>query len=470
MLAEPTEPRIAVPGRAGLPRLATCAVWGAWAVLFAALLGFVAHFSRNVPFSDDWDVLPWVGGERPVDASWLWAPYHEHRIALPKLLWVVLARLTRCDVRAGMVLNCLILGGLSAAAIVTARRLRGRTALADAFFPLALLHWGQHQNLLWDFGVQFVCSTLFAVGLLLALVSVRDIPTPRQGIVAGLCLLGLPLCGANGLLLVPLPAAWLGATSLARRPMAGRAPGLVLAGAALLLAALSLIGETGVGSHPASPGMTETVQTACQFLVMSVGPGGEIGLPISALVLVLLLAGCAGAVAASLRRREDFWRASGMLCYLAAFLGLALAVGWGRAGSGGVTAAYGTRFVTLAVPLFCWCYFAALLVPARRGPLRLVPPGLCVLMLLLLPFNARQGMRHGEENAAILGAAQADIRIGTPPEELAPRWCTQVYPPGGRTEYLRDRLEWLRRTGQGPYKGLESSDPAVRDGAGPAVK
>jgi hypothetical protein len=509
MLAEPTQPRAAF------------VVWGAWALLFAGLLGFVAHFARNVPFLDDWDVLPQVSGERPVDASWLWSPYHEHRIPLPKLLWVALARLTRFDVRAGMFLNCLILGGLSAASIVAARRLRGKTVLADAFFPLALLHWGQHQNLLWDFGVQFLCSTLFAIALLLALVSVRGAPTPRQGIVAGLCLLGLPLCGANGLLLVPLPAAWLVAASLARnRSGAGQpaelctkkdnhestkgrkhekeeghpAPHFLpsficllfrafvlscfrdgilvagLAGAALLLTAVSLMGETGVGTHPASPDMTATVQTACQFLVMSVGPGGEIGLPLSAFALLLLLAGCTAAVAVSLRRPEEFWRASGMLCYLAAFLGLALAVGWGRAGFGGVTAAYGTRFVTLAVPVLCWCYFAALLVPSRRGPLRLVPPLLCVLMLVLLPFNLWEGVRHGRDNATILTAVEDDIRRGVPPDELAQRWSEKVYPPGGRIDYLRDRLEWLRQTGQGPYKGRESSDPAVRDGAGSAVK
>src|SRR5262245_37006502 len=107
MLVEPIEPQAPgtasprpAPPRAGFPRLAAVAVWCTWAVLVAGLVGFVAHFARNVPFSDDWDVLPWVSGERPVDAAWLWAPYHEHRIPLPKLVWVALARLTGYDVRA----------------------------------------------------------------------------------------------------------------------------------------------------------------------------------------------------------------------------------------------------------------------------------------------------------------------------------------------------------------------------------
>jgi hypothetical protein len=455
-----------------LPRLSALAVWSTWAVLVAGLLGFVTHFARNVPFSDDWDVMPWVSGERPVDAAWLWAPYHEHRIPLPKLVWVSLGRLTGCDVRAGMYLNCVILAGLAAALIVAARRLRGRTALADTFFPLVLLHWGQHQNLLWDFGVQFVLSTLFAVVLLIALVSVRGAPTRGQVAVIGLCLLALPLCGANGLLLVPLPAAWLIAAALSRRlPAAtGRMLGLGLGGAALVLVAVSLLGNTGVGSHAASPGITATVQTACRFLVMCVGPGGEAGLPVSALVLLLLLAACAFAVALSLRQPEEVWRGSGMLCYLAAFLGLALAVGWGRAGPGGVTADHGTRFVTLAAPLLCWCYFAALLVRPPSRPFRLVPVALCVLLLLLLPWSMGEGVRHGRDNADFLARVETNVRDGAPPAELARRWADGLYLHGGMADYLRERLEWLRQTGQGPYKGRDKDDPAVRDGAGPAVK
>jgi hypothetical protein len=454
-----TTPPQTRPTRFAWHYLAPCAVWCSWAVLFAGLLGFIAHFARNVPFSDDWDVLPWVSGERSVDASWLWAPYHEHRIPLPKLLWVVLARLTWYDVRAGMYLTGLLLGGLSAALIVAARRLRGKTVLADAFFPLALLHWGQHQNLLWDFGLQFTCSTVFAVALLIALASVRGIPSRRQGIIVGLCLLGLPLCGANGLLLVPLPAVWLMGAGLARwrsgLPGARRdgAVWLGLAGSALGLVAVSLLGKTGVGSHPASPGIAATVRTAFEFMVMSLGPAGEWGRPASALVLLLLLAGCALAVATTLRRSDERWRASGLLCYLAAFLGLGLAIGWGRAGFGGVTAMAGTRFVTLAVPLLCWCYFAALLPWLRSGAMRLVPPGLCIVMLVLLPVSGWEGVRNGQAQAFNLSAVEANIRDGVPPEELAPRWTATVYPPGGATEYLRQRLEWLRMTGQGPYEG-----------------
>src|SRR5438309_3316190 len=52
------------------------------------------------------------------------------------------------DFRIGMVANTLMLAGLCLAMILTARRIRGgQTRLADAFFPLALLHLGHWENM-----------------------------------------------------------------------------------------------------------------------------------------------------------------------------------------------------------------------------------------------------------------------------------------------------------------------------------
>ena len=104
-----------------------------------------------------------------------------------------------------MYLNCLLLGGLSAAPIVAARRLRGTTVLADAFFPLALLHWGQHQNLLWDFGLQFICSTVFAVALLIAIVSVRGARVRARALSSASACSGSPCAGRTACSWSPCP-------------------------------------------------------------------------------------------------------------------------------------------------------------------------------------------------------------------------------------------------------------------------
>ena len=53
--------------------------------------------------------------------------------------------------------------------MLTARRLRGKTVLADAFFPLALLEWGQSENFLWTWQLMFMVPATIA-GLVLLLV------------------------------------------------------------------------------------------------------------------------------------------------------------------------------------------------------------------------------------------------------------------------------------------------------------
>ncbi len=68
------------------PRARPFLVWGVWATLLAADLGYVAAFSDEVPFWDDWEFFPQLTGGRPVTLSWLWSAHNEHRIALPRVV------------------------------------------------------------------------------------------------------------------------------------------------------------------------------------------------------------------------------------------------------------------------------------------------------------------------------------------------------------------------------------------------
>src|ERR1700694_80728 len=133
--------------------------WGSWAFLLLAALGFVAYFASDVPYRDAWELVPVLTGAEPCTAAWLWAPHNEHRIPLPKLVHLGLNCLTHASFRFGAVVNVLVLGLLAALMIRAAGQARGRTHPADAFFPLALLHWGHHETLLQSFLVQLVAST-----------------------------------------------------------------------------------------------------------------------------------------------------------------------------------------------------------------------------------------------------------------------------------------------------------------------
>lgn len=135
-LPSPGQPAaLAARGAAGF-------VWASWALAVSAALGLVLVFGSNVPYWDDWDMVPVLTGEQPVTLSYLWSQHNEHRLLLPRLALLGLLRLTGWDFRSGMVANVLLLGLLALGMIATARRVRGRMIYGDAFFPVVLLHWG----------------------------------------------------------------------------------------------------------------------------------------------------------------------------------------------------------------------------------------------------------------------------------------------------------------------------------------
>jgi hypothetical protein len=110
-------------------------VWGVWAVLVLAALSFVRRYGSDVPFFDEWDIVPFLTGEK-VTAAWLWAQHNEHRIPIPKLVLLALYGLSGDDFRAGMVFNVLALGALAFVLIRAAAKLRAESATPMLSSPL----------------------------------------------------------------------------------------------------------------------------------------------------------------------------------------------------------------------------------------------------------------------------------------------------------------------------------------------
>src|SRR5262249_34272259 len=90
-------------------------------------------------------------GDKPIDLAYLWEQHNEHRIPVPKLIAWALLKVTHFDYRAGMFLNVLCLGLLAMAILLAIKQLRGHFQLSDIFFPIALLHFGHWENLVWSF-------------------------------------------------------------------------------------------------------------------------------------------------------------------------------------------------------------------------------------------------------------------------------------------------------------------------------
>jgi hypothetical protein len=484
---DPTSAPASPPLAQRLAPFRTPFVWGLWALLSAGLVGYAWMVNDDFPIADDWNLVPVYTGSHPEPSQWLWEQYNEHRMPLSKVLLVLGAAVTGHDYRTGVLLNALALSALAALMILAAGRLRGGPSFADAFFPLALLHWGQYETLLISFALNLVASTALLGLALLIVVGVNGVPTLRQGVLFGLILLALPLCGSNGAALVPALALWLACIGVGRwrsGSAQGRRDGAILIG--LVLAATALVGFylhslEKMPASPPRPTASQAGQSALAFLSDGLGPiAGDVVAtlkddrrrspnvladalrrlppPVAGLIPVVLAVVLVAVLAilgllTTLKLARD-WRREpaqrlrtlGLACVGGALLCLAAGIGWGR-GAMGLEAAFGTRYVTMAVPAFCLIYLVWRPVSGNR-----VASGLCLLMGVLFLFSTWEGVVRAEARRERMHELQADVAAGLTPKQLADKWAAIICAPHSE-ESLTSGFEMMRRTHQGPYKG-----------------
>jgi hypothetical protein len=441
---------MSIPASATRSRAEAAVAWLVWAAMLVASLLFLARYASNVPSWDDWDMVPTLTGNQPVTWDWLWSQHNEHRVPLPRLIFLGLNRLMLTDMRVTMYFDVLIMAAVAAAMMLAAARLRGRPSAADAFFPLALLSLGQAANLLWGWQLQFFTSVALACVALLAIVRAgATLPLRRAAAVVGACALLLPLCGANGLGMAPALAAWPLALALLPGSWTG-APAsrgdrllLALGGGALVLTALYFIGWQPVPYHPRSRGIHQTVETAVRFVTIGIGPAARGGWPVSGLLPMAAFAASAGLLIRVWRDRPgERARAAGLLCFLGALASLAVGLGLGRDG-------FETRYVTLALPAWCAGYFAWSLYGGRAGaPAR---GALALAALALHPGNTAFGLHYARELRSQLGGFERDMAAGVPLHELLHRYGPWLHP---HHDVPARYLPMLRRAGVGHYAAL----------------
>jgi len=457
-----------VPNRLAPPLF----VWVVWAAMFVAALAFVERYGSNLPSWDGWDMVPTLTGRQPVTAEWLWSQHNEHRVPLPRLILLGLHRITGIDFRTPMFFNVLVTGALTAALILVARRLRGRISYTDAFFPLILLNWGQAANLIWGWQLQFYASMALSVVALLLIVQSGPRLRPRNAILLGICLILLPLCGANGLVLAPPLALWLGYSAIVHgrsgEPNARRdsLPILGLSVSALLLPAFYLVGWERVPYFGFGFGFW-SIATAAKVVSLGFGPG-VVGLDVrlwpSALwqipclaVLCFLLCSVAALLLAVRNRPQERQRALGLSSFLAALGCLALALGLGRNG-------FETRYVTLMLPTWLCVYFiCSLYAPPKSS---LVARAL-LLALSIVAFwpNTRFGIDYGTHVRSHLASFEKEMAAGVPSYKLIFRYWQYLHP---HQDILNEYMPMLRQAGVGSFRFLKE-DPAFREVSIPLV-
>ena len=437
--------------RTRLDRLSAALVWTVWAGMLAVALVAIARYGPQIPRAEDWYLVPPLTGHAPTIGGWLWAQNSEHRVPLPQLAYLILLKATGGDFRAGMVFDTLALAGLAAAMMLAARRLRGRSSLVDAFFPLVLLHLGHWDNLVWSWQIQFVLSTLAAGIFLLVIVSWRDVVAPPRAALAALCLVALPLCGANGLVLAPFLALW-AAYSARRAPR--RSAVLLSTGvvAAAAIVAVYFIGYERATWYPDSSGPSVTARMAAQFLTMAFGPGVSVSWRV--LVGVTLLLAVATVVLLVVRLRsadaDSRQRMLGLLCVVSAMVLLAVALAWGRAGRAATTG-LSRRYALLAVPLLCAVFFAWQLYGPRRWATG-VQAALLLIEIGLVPANTRAGLAARDWVESGMSAVRRDVATGMPTPLLAERHRSFLLHWDG--ERLAAGMRMLAHAGIAPFAGL----------------
>lgn len=375
-------------------------VLGTWGGLLILALAFVWRFAPALPVGDEWKMVPYAAAEKPVTMEWLWSPHNEHRIVLPKLIYLGLARLTRMDSREMAGFNVLLLGAGALVLAFAARSLRGRWVAADAFLPMLMLHWGHWNNLCFPFQLALVLPAFLLSVLIGVLVVYRDRPEDA-GLPVGLLLCALPLCGAVGVPVATLLAPWLCWTGIRRRRWLPAFLSLVTG----VLVVFYLAGYRQPAHHVPSPGVSESVIAGMKCLSMAFGSRVEWIWPASGLAILAILSG------ATLQFQRA--KAGGALLAMGAFVGLAVLVGYGRAGQS-YHHGFVERYTTLMAPMMGLAYLGY-----ELGKSKVVLAALACAMLALLGPNADDALQWMHPIRTHGQAFLQGVRQGTTLSELS---------------------------------------------------
>jgi len=376
--------------------------------------------------------------------------------------------------RAGDFLTVALLAATALAMIGTAAWLRGRLIIADAFFPLALLNFGQAQVFLWWWQVNHVLGPIVASVILIVLVLRGSSLQLRHAAVIGVSLIVLALCGPGGLPYVVAYAAWLigwGVMSWSSFDESHRRRALWTAftvAIALFLVVIYFIDYTPyfpandpptLSEWPPSPGLAASVMAGMQILALSLGTATE---PHATLWGIAVLTFGIATITVLIRRSlidpRQRWRVLGFLSLFAAAAMLVFMIAWSRAGMG-LDYIYQGHYLTILLPALCCAYFVWEFRGGRGS--RFVQLGMMLVLALILPFNVSRAMQAGRALEQETAAFERDVRKGIPPSVLAEHhFASDVVPRADKIaqmirEHKTNRIGIFKEIRDDPNYGIE---------------
>jgi hypothetical protein len=379
---------------------------------------------------------------------------------------LALLKLTRGNFKASLYFSVVSMAGLAFAMIWAARRLRGWTTYTDAFFPLTLLNvqflpLATYRNE----QIFYLLPTLVA-GIILLVIVVKGVRlTIGTTILAGTCLILLPLCSAPGLTYVPFLTLWFGYSGFvswrAQEPH-GKFIGLLtfaFISSALLLVCLYFFHFENKGLVARSPNLWVTFRTGLRFLTGSFGSVAAMPIwPYSGLVLLIVAIATLSTALLWPRQAMDRSRASAFLMFLGAIFTLVLAMGWGRGGHGDFLDVI--TYTNLSVLVLC-CLGFVFIIHRRPRTGSVCQFGLLTLIAIAIPFNFQGGLADARTHHSGMQAFERDMRNGAMTYELLGRYASPYFRIGAHSSLARLML-MLRRAGIGPFVHLRE-DPVMRE-------
>ncbi len=265
--------------------------WSIWAGMLLATCWFVLRYGFTLPYRDEFGMVSVLLGEQPVTLAWLWSLHNEHRLFVPRLIYLGLMWLTGGNLPQAALYNTLSLAAAAACLMLAAHRLRGHTTLDDAVFPIALLHWGHFTNLLWLFQLAFATSICLTCLVLSSVVHSGSQLSVRRAWFISTCLVLMVLCGAYGVAYVPAMSAWLGLAALDRWKRGGEhrfRECLLVSVAAVLPAALVVLYFVGYARPAEQSGLDlmAWMRTSLELLSTCWGLAARQIWPVSGIVVV----------------------------------------------------------------------------------------------------------------------------------------------------------------------------------------
>jgi hypothetical protein len=434
-------------------------VWAVWAVGTLLLLLHVRHYARNVPFMDDWLMVPVITGHDPNILKWAWAQHFEHRMVVPKLILVFLFRWVALDFRTGMYFNAGLLSSAAAMMIVLAHRLRGHQRLTDAVLPLSILTLAQSEALLWNYAMALILSAWLTFGLIWVLGRAPQRPPWMTVIPVGMALVILPLSGGSGLVTLPPLILWL-AGYLCWGWWSGREPGgwarafgLSSLMACSAIIALYLSDYVHPATIPLPPSLGAIVSTVLEFLSMSICSSLaaiEYRMAASLTILTLVAVALIRLSLAAVRLPHERPRAIGLAAVIMSIMGVAVSVGLARSGYGSWAGLAG-RYVSLVVPLLSVLYFTWMLyTPARFQ--RALQTCLLLVVCANIPYAISGARQRDEPRLRYFRQVERSLKAGVSESRfLDDVACPPCGPP---RDAVANLVKLLRSPGFGKFKYL----------------